>query len=301
MTINTDTIPKGLVVPRKYRKQSNIKQIQLANVKRLVIALEEAGITNDVCQAAVLGICSVESGFLPIEELYSGHDKQAYFTQQYCTRKGLPASQWIYYGKGIIQLTGLATYKDTTKSFIKVYGKDPGIIEDPYKVMNDDIMMKIVVAFLFMKLPKLKDIQSSPDIFTIVQQKVNSGTKDKNFNEKRQRYEFFKSLGSGEKPTTEGLASLPAAKEVSMPPEVSQVTPKPSNKDAGNTEPQRTEQEITREPTHKQEAFKENRDANYSEVGFTDPQGKYPLRKYLTQKKLKNRQKNSNDMIYRWL
>jgi predicted chitinase len=283
MTINTDTLPKGLYVPKRYAKQSNIKQIQLANVKRLVIALEEAGVTNDVCQAAVLGICSVESGFLPIEELYSGNDKQAYFTQQYCTRKGLPASQWIYYGKGIIQLTGLATYKDTTKWYKIIYKEDPGIIEDPFKVMKDDMMMKIVVSFLFMKLPKLRDIQSSPDIFTIIQQKVNSGTKDKHFSEKRQRYEFFKSLGSGSKPTTEGLASLPQVKEASMPPEYSPVTPKPSYKDSGNTEPQRTDSEISKEPAHKQEAFRENRDANFSEIGFTDPQGKYPLREYMNE------------------
>ena len=61
------------------------------------------------------------------------------------------------------------------------------------------------------------------------------------------------------------------------------AAPAPTNKDASSSAITKTQSEINALPPYQREAFTEDRSGNFSQNGFTDPQGKYPLRDFMNE------------------
>lgn len=314
MTINTDKLP-----PYFASFKRNIQQLQIQNMKYIVKYLEEQGITDEQCQAAILAICCRESRLIPLEEggnpsdpvgtwNYSvaalkgiwrgeseatyqkyanakskGMSKEDFYGYWYGIHKGLPfAEGGKYLGRGFCQITTSACYGGTSKKYLELYGEDPELLKYPKRCIEPKYAHKILVAYFFFKDKNFKSNQSKENIFDYCHRLVNSGEKGNGVAEKRSFYEFFIKQGSG--PIGDpGVLPEPKIGDP-VPLSDSTVNPKPSNKDGGISEGSpKSREEIEREPLHKQEAWGEDRSANFDKIGFTDPFGKYPLREYMNE------------------
>jgi len=179
-----------------------------------------------------------------------GYTRVQFFGWLYGTRKpnGTPADG-NYFGRGFIQITTKANYKAVGK----ILGID--LVNEPAKVTSDiDTGAKIAVAFLKMNIPNWKQDQYLPSFFEKLKRVVKGDPAG--WDLKRQYYEYF--LG--------GKSAAP-----------------PTNKDPSTTTVNKSPKEIEAAPPSKREAYTEDRTANFNTEGFTDPEGKYPLRDFMNE------------------
>lgn len=260
------------------------------NAEKCIKAVKEqmiaGGFTSKYAQCAMLGIaggesawqCVGESAFHSKKTLLSGMfsnvseadaekyssgkkngmTKVEYFGWLYGTRIKKSAAEGNYYGRGLIQLTFSSAYKEMSARIA-----DPNIdlFKNPEKLEGDSdeailTNAKYIVAFLKWKMPKTwKTAQHDPGFMEMALKAVG-GSRDR-WPLKCQYNEYF--LGGKPSP------SLASDKE----PSVSTVNKSPK--------------EIASAPAHKKEAYTESRDVNFDKNGFTDPEGKYPLRDYMNE------------------
>ena len=254
----------------------------IASIKK---ACTDGSLTSKYAQCAILGIIGVESKWMPVEEgmnyskttllgpLFSnvstadadkwynagkrGIPRVEFFGWLYGTRKGAPPAEGNYYGRGFIQLTGSDNYKK-----LKVLtGYD--LVNNPEQMVGstDDAMAicaKVAVEYIKSRVRGWKEEQHRPGFIYKALKAVNPGDKvgSQHYVKKVSFYEYF--LG--------GVAA-----------------DAPTNKDATSTAVNKTPREIDSAPPNKREAYTEDRSANFSSAGFTDPEGKYPLRDFMNE------------------
>ena len=253
----------------------------IAAIKKACVS---RGLDSKYAQCAILGIIGVESVWLPVQEQHSykkatlmktarvsdadaekygsnaggaGMSKKEFFGWFYGTRNGLTPAEGQYYGRGFIQLT----LKDNYVALGKLVGKD--LASNPeIMVGTDDATMElcanIAVEFIKMRIKSWKTLQYEPGFIFTALHAVNpkDPSSSDHYKKKVRYYEYF--LG--------GVASDP-----------------PTNKDAANTTLNKTAKEIEMAPPSKREAYTEDRTANFNSDGFTDPEGKYPLRDFMNE------------------
>ena len=258
------------------------------NAERGIAALKKAciegGLTSKYAQCAILGIIGVESKWIPVEEDHGykkatllrkarvtsadaekyGKDaggklltKQEFFGWYYGTRNGGTPATGQYFGRGFIQLTLKGNYK----ALGALVGKD--LLNNPDLMIGTDVATmelcaKVAVEFIKMRIRNWKTAQHQPGFIYRALNAVNPNDPagSNHYNKKINYYEYF--LGA-------------------------QAADGPSNKDATSTEVNKTQQQIDNAPPHKREAYKEDRSANFDTNGFTDPEGKYPLRDFMNE------------------
>ena len=261
-------------------------QIAMKGIKAIKEQMIAGGFTSKYAQCAMLAIAGGESSWQCIGEFWphskekllsgtfsnvsaadaekyskfskkNGNTAVEYFGWLYGTRKHKPASEGNYYGRGYIQLTFSDAYKAMSKRIndptIDLYA-NPELLEGE----SDEAILtnaKYVVAFLKWKLKDWKTAQHNPGFMDIALSAV--GGDNKRWPLKRRYNEYF----LGGKP-----APAPA-----------------SDKDPATSTIQKTPKEIATAPPHKKEAYTESRDENFDKNGFTDPEGKYPLRDYMNE------------------
>ena len=253
----------------------------IAAIKKACVS---RGLDSKYAQCAILGIIGVESVWLPVQEQHgykkatllktarvsdadaekygsnaggSGMSKQEFFGWFYGIRNGLTPADGQYYGRGFIQLT----LKDNYKALGKLVGKD--LVSNPeVMVGTDDATMSlcadVAVEFIKMRIKSWKTLQYEPGFIFKALHAVNPNDPvgSDHYKKKVRYYEYF--LG--------GVAADP-----------------PTNKDATNTTVNKTPKEIEMASPNKREAYTEDRTANFNTEGFTDPEGKYPLRDFMNE------------------
>jgi predicted chitinase len=270
-----DELEKG-TIPDTPPVEAKATQGAVAGIAALKKACIEGGLTSKYAQCAVLGIVGVESKWMydsqedptyrkrtllkkrateADAERYGadasgkGLSRQEFFGWFYGTKRGKTPAEGQYYGRGFLQLSLIATYTDIGK----LLGED--LLKDPEKVIsNPEYGAKVAVAIVKLKVPKWKEEQWKPGFFNKLLQGVG-GVED-GWPLKQRYYEYF--LGG----------SADAA---------------PTNKDAVSTVVNKTPKEIDAAPVNKKEAYSEDRSINFSAEGFTDPEGKYPLRDFMNE------------------
>jgi|688.fasta_scaffold00052_11 predicted chitinase len=260
-------------------------QIAMKGIKAIKEQMIAGGFTSKYAQCAVLAIAGGESAWQCIAEGYphsyklltsgkfsnvseadaqkysnakkNGISKVEYFGWLYGTRLRKSAAEGNYYGRGYIQLTFSDAYDKMSKRIgdpnIDLL-KNPELLEGE----SDEAILtnaKYVVAFLKWKMKDWKTAQHSPGFMEYALKAVG-GLQDR-WPLKRRYNEYF----LGGKP-----APAPA-----------------SDKDPATSTIQKTPKEIATAPPHKKEAYTEPRDENFDKNGFTDPEGKYPLRDYMNE------------------
>lgn len=246
----------------------------MRGIAALKKACIDGGLTSKYAICSMLGIAGIESKWIPIVEgQYSaknligkgatpeeaakyarkGVSPQEHFGFVYGTLKHKSPAEGQYFGRGFIQLTWYANYKK--------FGDKSGLdlVNNPDLLIGtDDATMarcaKVCVEFFKGTIKNCLEAQHRPDFINKALSAVNS--KDPHNGKKITCYEYF--LG--------GKAAAP-----------------PTNKDAASTAVNKTQSEIDTASPNKREAYSEDRSANFSTVGFTDPEGKYPLRDYMNE------------------
>lgn len=273
-------------IPDTPPTEAKATQGSMRGIAALKKACIEGGLTSKYAQCAMLGIVGVESVWIPVQEgmnyskktllsgLFSnvseadaekwynagkrGIPRIEFFGWLYGTRlpAGTPAAG-NYYGRGFIQLTGLDNYKKAKEKTGLDLVNNPDIM-----VGSDDATMeicaKIAVEFFKWRIPNWNTEQHLPSFIFKALRAVNPGDKkgSDHYNKKVRYYEYF--LGG-------------------------KAADAPTNKDPTNTTVNKTRAEIDAAPVNKKEAYSEDRSANFSTEGFTDPEGKYPLRDYMNE------------------
>jgi predicted chitinase len=264
-------------------------------IEALLKACDKLGLTTKYAKCAVLAIAGGESAWIPQKELYNypPDNLKKVFTsatpeviEKYsnAARKGMSREEFfsffygptfrtggkkpflgnetdaeggMYYGRGFIQLTGKGNYKR--------YGELSKIdlLKNP-EILNSDIekSAEVVVTYYIDRLDnygtnkgRCFKLMHSPSFY---EQALHATGVNVDYIEKKKLsyYEYF--LGG-------------KAESVSTTKESSPVT-------AGYTA-----EEIASAPPERRAALAEDRSANYGTLGFTDPNGKYPLRELLNE------------------
>ena len=274
-----DPIELAPPIPDNPPAKSGAKQGAVAGIAAIKSACAAAGIDSKYAICSILGIAGTESKWMfsaeegmnysqktllsgmfsnvsqaDAEKWYNagkrGIPRVEFFGWLYGTRLpgGLP-SAGNYYGRGFIQLTNLDGYKQVGNRL----GVD--LVKSPEKIIESaDFGAKAVVEFFKWKMPNLLKDQYSPGFFEKALGAVR-GAKS-GWPEKRRYYEYF-------------LGGKSAAA--------------PTNKDAVATAVSKTSAEIDQANPNKREAYTEDRSANFNTEGFTDPEGKYPLRDFMNE------------------
>jgi len=299
--INSGNLPERL-------RNGNI-DLKVTNLGRLLKQFKDIGIDNENCLAAIMGILSIECGFLNQEEdfhysktqllktwtvsddiatKYSQPNfkgtKEEFFGYFYGLHQKPPRTLkdgGTYYGRGLMQITFKDGYKSAMDKCI-VLGKALGdeknwtfdFVSNPELVMSSEnnADIKAAVGFLVNKfggLDKFKKRQSEPDIFLTLCRMVNANQFKKCPGVIQEKKKCYEFF------LTRAGIPVPIMNSV--------IDPKPTNKDAGTNDTSKSTEEIALEPKNKQEALTESRDENFSKIGFTDPSGKYPLRDYMNE------------------
>lgn len=263
--------------------QSSVKNIAI--IKQTCI---DEGLDSKYAICALLGIVGVESKWMPVAEssaykkgtlLKKGatpDDAEKYgsdaggvnlskkeffgwFYGKFKKTKGFGNGQ--YYGRGFVQLTGEGNYKFYAKALnIDIVNK-PELLEGN-DTATAELCAKVLVAFIKQRCKELghnwKTEQHTPGFIYTALSAVNPGDKagSNSHSLKLSYYEYF--LG--------GKADAA-----------------PTNKDATNTSVNKTPKEIAAASASKKEAYTEDRTNNFSTDGFTDPEGKYPLRDFMNE------------------
>ena len=261
-----------------------------AGIKALLAACDKLGLTTKYAKCAVLGIAGGESRWIPQKELYnySPDRLKEIFTSvnadqiekySYATKKGMTretffsffygptfrtngkkpflgnatdAEGGMYYGRGFIQLTG----KDNYKRYGQLTGND--ILNNP-ELLNSDIQKsaEIAVAYIIDRLDNYGTNKGAafkamykPGFYELAKDAVGINSPDiKRL--KLEYYEYFLGGKTSDLPTTKDSSPVPSGY---------------------------TEEQIAAAPPEKRAALREDRSGNYDGLGFTDPNGKYPLR-----------------------
>lgn len=203
----------------------------------------------------------------------------------------------MYYGRGLVQLTFEDGYKGVQDGIKKLFGEDIDLVGNPGLVMVAPISAKCVLAFYLWKCRQNKDAlkRVSEDANVLNRLLTFCGGYRGGWEKKRVYYSEFLANSGAAAPTMSAQGALPPAPVYSASdskePENKSPTPnindrnfpKSTNKDSGAHDTQYNQKEINNEAPHKQEGFYENRSHQHSKYGFTDPNGKYPLREYMNE------------------
>lgn len=264
----------------------NVAQAE-QNIKLLIEACDQVGLNSKYAKAAILGICGGESGWLPVEE-YTSYTKEALMRifprtfppgsdsvaaqyakwdykvkgrEEFFKKIYNPAGQGVllghkdpddgakYYGRGFNQITGKSLYKQL-QDFLKKKGINVDLVNNPKSIVDDPKTCALAtVAFYALNV---KHDPNDPGYF-IAARKRTGADAGGGYAKKQKYYEYF--LGDS-------------------------VAVEPTNKPMADVSKVYTKAEVKDEPPAKQAALLENR-SDVAQVGFKDPQGKYPLRHLL--------------------
>jgi predicted chitinase len=255
----------------------------MRGIAAIKAACDAGGLTSKYAKCSLLGIIGVESKWVPVEEIHkysyknlkskprvseedaikysydkgAGVSKQEFFGWFYGTRNGKAPAAGQYYGRGFVQLT----WKENYAALGKLTGYD--LVNDPSLMVGTtdqamEVCAKVAVEFIKMRIPDWKSEQWKPGFIFKAMHAVNPGdpTGSSSHQLKLSYYEYF--LGG-------------------------KAAPAPSDKDAANTTVNKSKSEINSAPPAKREAYTEDRTSNFSDYGFCDPEGKYPLRDYMNE------------------
>ena len=267
-----DTPPKGS------SPKPNLAMKSIALIKKHCV---EGGLTSKYAQCAILAVIGGECGWLPVREGFphskdflinvmhrspedaakygkggQTHTREEYFGWLYGSSFHPPhavSDGANYYGRGFIQLT----FKSNYERYGKLIGID--LVNNPdilYGEADENLEAnaKYVVAYMKDRIKNWQQKQHSSGFMEDVLKAVG-GVKT-GWPKKRGYFEYF--LGG-------------------------KAAPAPTDKDPATPTVNKTAKEISTAPAHKKEAYTEPRDENFDKNGFTDPEGKYPLRDYMNE------------------
>jgi len=250
-------------------------------IKALIAACDKVGLTTRYAKAALLGIAGGETTWIPQVEAYNysasrmkqiysfatdadvekyanaekkGMTREIFFAWAYGTTKRGPnflgnkndEDGGKFYGRGFIQLTGRSNYEQ----YAKLTGID--IVNNP-DILNNDLEQSAIIAatYITKRVKNWQKLMYEEGFFSAAKTAVGVNSPDISA-KKKAYYEYF---------LNGGVASDSTNKEAT----------------AGDTKPDATA--IAAAPPEKREAYREDRSINQTK-GFTDPEGKYPLRDY---------------------
>ena len=265
-------------IPSTPPSGSGATQGAMAGIAAIIAACDAGGFKSKYAKCALLAIAGTESKWMysaeegmnyskktllsgmfsgvteaEAEQWYNagkrGIPRVEFFGWLYGTNKGLAPAEGNYYGRGFVQLT----FKSAYDALGKRLGVD--LVNNPNKIIESpEFGAKLVVEFFKWKIKTWESDQWSPGFFQQAM-RATGGAKS-GWPEKTRYYEYF--LGG-------------------------KAADAPTNKDASNTSANKTQQEIDSASPSKREAYTEDRSGNFSVNGFTDPEGKYPLRDYMNE------------------
>lgn len=265
-------------IPDTPPAKSGAKKEAMSGIAAIKSACESAGITSKYAICSFLAIAGTESKWdYSSEEAYNysektllsgmfsgvtadeaqkygnpvkkGMSRLEFFGWLYGTNKGLSPAEGNYYGRGYIQLTFQSAYKKIGAAIGADLVNNPSLV-----TQSPEFGARVLVEFFKWKIPTLQSDQWKPGFFQQALRAV--GGAKSGWEEKTRYYEYF--LGG-------------------------KAADAPTDKDASVTTANKTEAEIAAAPPHKREAYKEDRSSNFDKIGFTDPEGKYPLRDYMNE------------------
>lgn len=249
-------------------------------IAAIIAACDAGGLTSKYAKCALLGIIGVESKWVPVEEnhnysyknlvskprvseaeaqQYSGGklSKKEFFGWFYGTRNGKAPAVGQYYGRGFIQLT----WKENYLALGKLTGYD--LVNQPELMVGTsdaamEVCAKVAVEFIKMRIKTWNADQWTPGFIFKALSAVNPGDPvgSKSHSLKLFYYEYFLGAKAADDPT---------------------------DKDSASTTVNKTQAQIDAASPSKRQAYKEDRSGNFDKVGFTDPEGKYPLRDYMNE------------------
>lgn len=252
-----------------------------ANIQHLIDACDKVGLTSKYAKCAVLGICGGESGWLAVEEgsYYSKAESlAAIFKRTFPTvESAQPYVKWsgskaeffkkiyspsgngvllghkdpndgaLYYGRGFNQITGKSLYAQL-QNFLKTKGINVDFVNNPQSLIDDPATSALATAAFYAL--NVKANPNDPSYFQAALKRTGADANGTGYAKKRKYYEYF--LGET-------------------------VSVESTNKPTADANKTYTADEVKGLPPAKQAALLEDRSAN-SEMGFSDPSGKYPLR-----------------------
>ena len=255
-----------------------------SNIQHLIDACDKVGLTSKYAKCAILGICGGESAWLPIEEgsyyskaeslaaifkrtFPSPADAQPYvkwqgskseFFRKIYSPEGNgklvghkdPEDGAKYYGRGFNQITGKSLYKQL-QDYLGKKGIVVDFINNPKSLIDDPATSALATAAFYAL--NVKTDQNDPGYFVAALKRTGADANGTGYAKKKKYYEYF----LGESVTTES-----------------------TNKPTADSSKTYTKDEVKDLPPAKQSALLEDRSSN-KVIGFTDPNGKYPLRNLL--------------------
>lgn len=284
-TVAASDIP--LVPPPK----SGASSKAVAGIKALIAACDKVGLTTKYAKCALLGIAGGESKWEPqkegmtynpvrLKQIFSQCSDEQVEKYSYAEKKGMSRADFFaffygttfsskgaklgnksdtdggkYFGRGFIQLTGRYNYERYQK-LGRAAGLDLNIVDDPDS-LDTNLDTSALVAALYLKdrVKGWEKLMYEPGFFLAAKTSVGVNSPDIAL-VKRNYYEYF--LGGS-------------------------VGPESTNKNATASEPNLSKEEIAAAPPDKKEAYTEDRSMNSAQLGFTDPNGKYPLRDHMNE------------------
>lgn len=260
-------------------------------IKALIAACDKVGLTTKYAKCALLGIAGGESKWVPQKESFNYNPvrlKQIFSTAtpeiveqySYAPKKGMAREEFFsffygptfrgknflgnkidadggkYYGRGFIQLTGRANYERYQKLANQNFGLNLDIVGNPDSLDADlDTSALIAAIYITDRVKNWQKLMYEPGFFQAAKNSVGVNSPDIAI-AKQNYYEYF--LNSATDPVS-------------------------TDKNATATEPNLSAEEIAKAPPEKREAYKEDRSKNSTQIGFTDPSGKYPLRGHMNE------------------
>ena len=248
----------------------------------MIRACDKVGLTSKYAKCAILGICGGESGWLCIEEgsYYSKAESLASIfkrsfpggaaeAQPYVKWQGTKADFFRkiyspegngklvghkdpddgakYYGRGFNQITGKSLIKQL-QDYLKTRGITVDFLGNPQSLINDPATSALATAAFYSL--NVKHDMNDPGYFQVALKRTGADANGTGYEKKRKFYEYF--LGAS-------------------------VSVDSTNKPAADAQKTYTADEVKDLPPAKQAALLEDRSSN-STIGFSDPEGKYPLR-----------------------
>lgn len=268
---------ESIPIPNNPPAKAGASQGAVAGIAAIIAACEAGGLKSKYAKCALLGIAGVESKWLysALEDHTYGtkgikgtwpritdadaikwnnkpntnHSRVEFFGFIYGTSKGKPASIGNYHGRGFIQVTFPEAYEYIGKKLGVDLLANPNLV-----IQSPEFGGKVMVEYVKWKVKDWETRQWNSGFFEYLLSKV--GGAPAGHPVKRKYYEYF--LG--------GKSDAP-----------------PTNKDPASTAIDKTPKEIEMASANKREAYSEDRSANFNTEGFTDPEGKYPLRDFMNE------------------
>lgn len=277
-------------IPTSPPPKSGANSQASAGIKALITACDKVGLTTKYAKCALLGIAGGESKWVPqkesfsynpvrLKQIFSSATTETVEKYSYASKKGMSREDFFsffygpsfrgknflgnkidtdggkYYGRGFIQLTGRGNYERYQKLGTAA-GLNIDIVNNPDS-LDEDLDTSAIIAALYIKdrVKGWEKLMYEPGFFQAAKNAVGVNSPDI-AQAKQNYYEYFLG-GSGD--------------------------PVSTNKNATASEPNLTKEEIAAAPADKREAYTEDRTMNSSQLGFTDPSGKYPLRDHMNE------------------